>query len=673
MHKAGDSNRDLGTISGQPLRRNYLELIICLKEELISNSKHSIIKKLFLFLLLIMSCSPIFGQEKLYLPLEFKKAYENETRSKDGSVSAGYWQNKATYNIEAGIDVKNRLLKGSAVITYFNNSPDTLRSVTFHTYQDYLKPYSSRKRFDGSKIKAEDHQGMVIGHVIIAEDTVDLNNPQQVIYGGTNYSIRLSDPLPPSENLDLQIFWNYEIPVEGQLRGRAPFRSGAYDSTSMFVGYWYPEIAVRDDIHGWDTKAFDPATEFYHDFSDYKISLTLPEEFTVWASVPPDNPGKVYSGEVQNRLEKARESNTAVQILTQEDFRTGSGATKTWNYTAKEFPDFAFAFSDHYLWEAATYIDEKGDYLIQTAYSYANPGFGEILPTLATSLKIFHRDFPKYPFPYKFFTVFDGMEMGGMEFPGMANDGLFTKEIIRQLYRVDPSDEEVHFRNLTITLHEMAHMYFPFMMGINEKKYAWMDEGFALASAVFIEDWKPVNESNFNYLGSLNAVPPMVPSNEHDNSFINSIVGSAAYLALYELLGDKLFHNGLHAFMDEWKHKHPTPYDFMFTFNSASGRDLTWFWKAWLFEWGYMDLGIKAIEGHNVQVENSGGRPMTFKIVTTYENGKNIEERISPAVWENSSLYTHAIPGSQPIKEVRLEFSNYPDAVKENNVWRREE
>lgn len=625
--------------------------------------------KQFLLLMIVIFCSPMFGQEQLYLPLEFQKAYENETRSKDGSVPEGYWQNRAVYNIVASVDPETKILRGSAAITYFNNSPDTLSSVTFHSYHDYLKPYTSRQYHDPLHSPAGDHKGMLIDLLIVAGDTVDIADPERVMYRGTNYGVSLTKPLPPNEQLNLEIDWNYEIPDERQVR------SGAFDSTSMFVAYWYPEIAVRDDIHGWDTKAFDTNTEFYHDFSDYNVVLSLPEEFTVWASVPPDNPEEVYPEEVQDRLEQARNSSSGVQILTKEDFISGSGGTKTWKYTAKEFPDFSFALSDHFLWEASTYKDEEGEYFIQTAYSEENPAFGEILPMLASSLETFHRDFPQYPFPYKYFTVFHGDKLwGGMEFPGMANNGHLTAELYKQNFGVDPTEEQIDLGNNIVTLHEMAHMYFPFMMGINEKKYAWMDEGFAMASEAFTDEWLPLNDFDFSFLGSLSTVPPMVPSDEHDNSATNAyIVGGAAYLSLYELLGDELFHRGLHAFMDEWKYKHPTPYDLMFTFNKATGKDLTWFWNAWYFDWGYMDIGIEAVEGRTVKIENPGGKPMTFKIVTIFENGEIIQEQISPAVWENSSGYTYSIPGSLPVTEVRLQFFNYPDAVNANNLWKRGE
>lgn len=602
--------------------------------------------------------------DKLYLPLEFRRAYENGTRSMDGQVPVKYWQNKADYRISAGIDPATGVVDGFAEITYYNNSPDTLWSVTFHSYHDYLKPYASREGYDQPSSQARDHDGMEIKALLVAEERIDLNDPQKVRYGGTNYTVQLSDPLAPADSLYLSIAWNYVIPDERYER------SGKFDSTSMFVAYWYPEIAVRDDIFGWDRKAFDSATEFYHDFSDYEVSVTVPDNYTVWASVAPDNPEEVYSAEVLKRLEQAQRSSTSVTILDPKNFRKSTGNAKTWEYTARNFPDFAFALSDHYVWEAATYTDEEGEYFIQTAYPHDTPEFSKILPTISTALELFHNSFPKYPFPYKHFTVFHGQAGGGMEFPGMANNGFNSRENYKRWFGIDISEEQELRANLDLTLHEMAHSYFPFMMGINEKKFAWMDEGFAQVSKTFLGNWLPRLELDFSSLGSLSVVPLMVPSDEHDLSYMNAYqVGPAAYHSLYLLLGNELFFRGLHAYMDEWKYKHPTPYDLAYTFNRETKEDLTWFFENWLFEWGYIDIGIAAVDGKTIKIENNGGKAVGFEIKMKYSDGRIDVNSVSPGVWRNSATYDHFISAPQSLKEVELIFPIMGDAVSENNVW----
>lgn len=603
----------------------------------------------------------------IYMPLEFQRAYEKGTRKKDGTVPASYWQNRSHYQIEATVNPATKLLEGKAKITYYNNSPDTLKSATFHVYHDYYKLNAKRSGFFGSTDQDHlEHKGMVIEHLIIEQDTIDISNRRQVTYRGTNYSVRLKNPLPSKSSMDIEIHWNYIIPGEGFER------SGAIDSTSMFIGYWYPEMAVIDDIDGWDRITYDAATEFYHDFSDYEVSITVPDNFTVWASVDPNNPEEVYSPLIREQLDQARKSDKPINILTESDFRETASSTSTYKYNAENFPDFAFALSDHYLWDAQRYVDDVGEFFIQTAYPANHPEFASVLPTIGKSLDIFHNTFPVYPFPYQHFTIFNGLQGGGMEFPGMANNQEIPSDMVEEYYGIKMTDEEA---SLGLTLHEMAHMYFPFMMGIHEKKYAWMDEGFANFTGTFIDPFTPYENTDQRYLGSQSAVPVMVPSYEHAYSGLNAYtIGSAAYMALYKLLGREQFLEAMQAFMDEWKYKHPTPYDYMYTFDRVTGKDLDWFWMKWYFDWGYIDIGIEEVDGKNITVQNKGGRPVGFNILMTLEDGTIVEEEINPSVWKNAAQYQHDISSkSQPIVKVELIVPPFGDALADNNIWEASE
>lgn len=164
----------------------------------------------------------------------------------------------------------------------------------------------------------------------------------------------------------------------------------------------------------------------------------------------------------------------------------------------------------------------------------------------------------------------------------------------------------------------------------------------------------------------------MVTSNEHENSRINSYdISSAAYYSLYRMLGREKFLSVLHAFMDEWKYKHPTPYDYFFFFNTMTEPDLTLFWNNWYFDWGYIDIGIQNVEGNILEIENKGGKAVAFNILITFEDGEVHEEEISPEVWKNSSKYsyTYQFPGKQLSKVELILPVLRNDAVLENNVW----
>jgi hypothetical protein len=601
------------------------------------------------------------AQTKLYTPLEFQKAYTKGTRKPDGSVPAAYWQNRSDYKLKANIDPVTRKLAGEGVIAYYNNSPDSLTQVVFHTYPDYYKEGSKRAGFFAGDEYLK-NEGMVITSLSLDGEVIPMTPSRRVNYNGSNYSIRLAKKLPPKSSVKIEVAWSYTIP------GKGFERSGAIDSTSMFIAYWYPEMSVLDDIYGWDRVVYDAATEFYHDYSNYEVEVTAPDNFMVWASVAPKNPAEVYSKTVQDRLAKARKSTEAVQILTPADFNKGKGKPLTWKYTASDFPDFAFALSDHFAWDAASYKDSFGEYFINTAYLPEHKEFTSVLKTISKSIEIFHTKFPVQAFPFRHFTIFNGLEGGGMEFPGMANDEGIPGELMSRWTGKKVDDFEA---NLGLSLHEMCHMYFPFMMGINEKKYAWMDEGMASFSEYFLSD---DNDSPYEFdspgLASLSLSPVMVPSHLISNSGTNSYtIGSMSYISLYHLLGKDLFTKSLAAYMNDWKHKHPTPYDFMNTFNRVSGKDLNWFWKQWYFDWGYMDLAVTEYSQNTVTLENLGGRPMAANLIITYSDDTKSVETLNPSVWKDTTVYKYKTDSKREVKNIRLTIEGGVDAIASNNNW----
>jgi hypothetical protein len=163
----------------------------------------------------------------------------------------------------------------------------------------------------------------------------------------------------------------------------------------------------------------------------------------------------------------------------------------------------------------------------------------------------------------------------------------------------------------------------------------------------------------------------MVPSHIQEGSGLNSYtIGSYSYYSLYKLLGKDLFTKCLHAYMNDWKFKHPTPYDFMFTFNRVSGQNLNWFWNKWYFDWGYMDMGIAGVKDNVVTLQNLGGRPIAFSMEVAFEDGSKISEEVNPSVWKNASTYAHKVnAGKKKIKSVTLVIPTNGDAIGQNNVW----
>ncbi len=595
----------------------------------------------------------------LYIPLEFQKAYEKGTRKSDGSVSPKYWQNHSEYKLKARIDPYKKLLYGEATITYHNNSADRLEEVIFHTYHDYYKPGAARQ---GLFVKNNfpTNEGVIIDTIVVNKEAINLNNTDSLAHNGTYYNIVLKKPLASKDSVQLVFKWHYTIP------GKGFERSGAIDSTSMFIAYWYPEIAVYDDIDGWDKIVYNAATEFYHDYSDYEVEIEVPDNFMVWASVAPRNEDEVYSNTLREQLTKAKKSTEPIQVYSKSDFKTPSLGNKLrWKYTAKKIPDFSFALSNHFEWDACMYKDSLGEYFINIAYPEDHPSFKHWLKAIAENLKMFHTEFPRYLFPYKYFTIFNGLQGGGMEFPGMVNNEAVTAQQLEQGTGVKMSD----FDAIRLaTGHEMCHMYFPFMMGIHEKKYAWMDEGMANFVWRFLHLNSEIKLDQ-SYMASQSMAPVMVPSHLLQNSSINTYtVSYYSYYSLYQLLGKDLFNKCLKAYMDTWKYRHPTPYDFMFTFNKVSDIDLNWFWKKWYFDWGYMDIGIRSFKNSVLTVENLGGRPMPFTIQVNFSDETSSIEEVKPSVWKEKLTYNKKIESKKEIISIQIKLLASGDAVEGNNI-----
>ncbi|MEO1654272.1 MAG: M1 family metallopeptidase, partial [Bacteroidota bacterium] len=383
------------------------------------------------------------------MPKQIRGAYKNETRSKDGTPGSKYWQNTADYEIEVKVDPKTRKLEGEETVSYTNNSPDELGFIVIRLYFDVFKKANPR----ASGVNPEDiGEGVELKSLSINGTDIDLAG-RNVQRSATNLSVRLPEALPAGGKMELKTSWAQYIPLTNR-------RTGAADSTSFFVAYWYPQISVYDDVFGWDTEEYSLRTEFYNNLSSYDVTIQAPKEFLVWATGELQNPDEVYPPTIAERYKRALISEERVSLITAKNLTDGyESLSDRWNYKAQDVTDFAFALSDHYLWDAAIQKVEDRKVLISSVYPNQNPdAFKELTSIQQKIMKHFSEDFPGIPYPFSRFTTFIGLQGGGMEFPMMA-------------YNQGP--------NLGLTAHEMYHMYFPMYVRINERRFAWMDEGWA--------------------------------------------------------------------------------------------------------------------------------------------------------------------------------------------------
>ena len=372
------------------------------------------ITKIKLLNLLFVLAVPLLtnAQEKLIIPKGNAIAYDNETRQKDGNPGKNYWQNTSDYFIKASIDVKNKIISGNEKIVYYNNSPDSLSVIVVRLYQDIFKKGANRSsNVDVNPLDIND--GVNIKSVLVNNTNINLNS-SLVKREGTIMYIYLKEGLAPQKNIEIQIEWDFNFPKYTLIR------MGTIDSTSLFVGQWYPQIAVYDDIYGWDTRSYNGMAEFYSDFANFDVEIKVPEKFIVWATGEPQNLKEVLKPQFYNKYKKASVSNEVEHIITDEDLKNGNITTNKniWKYKAKNVSDFAFGVSDHYLWDVTSVeVDSstKRRTIIGVAYNKNAIHFDKVAEISRETIKSLSEEMPKIPYPFSYLTVYNGDF--GMEYP----------------------------------------------------------------------------------------------------------------------------------------------------------------------------------------------------------------------------------------------------------------
>jgi hypothetical protein len=617
--------------------------------------------KLFL---LILFYTVVSHAQSLYLPLEFQAAYEEGTRSFDGKPGVNYWQNRSEYKITAELDPAAGRLYGSAVIVYYNNSPDLLDRLVFRLYQNIHKP-ETPKDFPFRNYFTD---GIEITSLEINNKRYDISDDLLVEITGTNMIVK-SLSIKPGKQAFIDISWNFEIPSENTVR------MGIYDSTTFFIAYWYPQIAVYDDIYGWDVTEYTGQAEFYNDFNDYDVKITVPSTYGVWATGKLINASLVLKNYIYERYNSARVSDKVINIITERDYSYGESPfntvsdKNTWHFTATNVPDFSFGSASGYLWDGKSVkVDANRNVFVSSVYNPASLDFYEVCNVAAVTVEILSNELPGVPFPYPAITVFNGR--GGMETPMMVNQGS-SAERIWMVY---------------VTVHEVVHTYFPFYTGINERKYAWMDEGLTQMISEYIQyeidrsiDFRARNVSRYlNYAGQFDEIPMMYPSNMR----MGGMYGNHAYFRpavafniLKDFTGDALFRKALVEFINRWKGKHPTPYDFFFTFDDVVDDDLSWFWEPWFFRHGYPDLAIDTVfikdENMNVVISKEGLLPVPVSLNVIFRDGSSKRAYRSASVWRNDDddIIIEMGTDKKPLL-IELGGPYIPDSDTTDNIWR---
>jgi len=595
------------------------------------------------------------------MPRNIKKAYENETRSISGAPGKNYWQNKGIYDVEVKVDAKTKVVSGKETIIYSNNSPTDLNELAIRFVNNLHKPESPRS---GSVSKDFLSSGLKIKSFIVDGLKYNVNSETW----GTVEKVKLTKVLKAKSKAEVKIEWEYPLSVQSG-------REGQIDPETFYVAYSFPRISVYDDYNGWDMLPHSDRQEFYNDFNDYSFAISAPKNYVVWSTGEFLNPEEVLQPEYLNRFKSSLKSDQVIHIANEAEMKSGK-VTKNnkwniWKFKANNITDFCFALSNHYVWDGSSVQLQTKRSSVQAGYKAGAKDFEHYVEWMRYNLNWFSKNWPGVEYPFPTMTAIQGY--ADMEYPMMINDTSIPDDLQDARLTAD---------------HEIAHTYFPFYMGINETRYAFMDEGWATTLEYLIgidENGKEAAEKfykNFRVKRWINDASaeqdqPIITMSTQvsgagygNNSYVKS---SLSYLALKDYLGDDLFKKALHHYMDNWNGKHPIPWDYFYSMNTGSGKDLNWFFNNWFYTNYYIDLKITNVSQQKdklmLKVDNVGGFAVPFDAVVTYEDQSVEKTHFTPQIWENDQKKASiSVSAKKKVKSVNLDGGLFMDYTPEDNL-----
>ena len=600
-------------------------------------------------------------------PPFYRAALTRGTRSADGRPGPGYWRNHALYDVSADLDPTTARITGSETIVYQNNSPDILDLLVLHLHMNLHKSEAVRNEPE------EITEGMVLRSV-----TVDGASGSWTTRG-TLLLVRPPSPIPSGGTTTIAIDWEEILPQSSS--GRV----GWSDREVYFVGYWYPRMAVYDDLRGWDAEAYRGTAEFYDDFGDYRVSLTVPAGWTVMATGTLENPEEVWSEQTRRRLSAAAVADTVVHVASGADRQANrvtlasSGGLLTYRFAADTARDFAWTASNVQLWDAtsAGLPDGREDRaLIHSFWREQRAPLWVDQALYGKHAIEHHSRYTGLAYPWPHMTLVEGADIigGGMEFPMLTLVGTYEGRSTRDLYNV--------------ASHEIGHMWIPMIVGVNEKRYAWLDEG----STSFLEnqgrpeywpgdDADGQERTNYLRVARAEAEQPMMRHADYYEPGPGYQIASypkpaTMLVTLRGLLGTEIFGMAYRAFIAEWAFKHPTPWDFFATFERFAGRDLDWFWTSFYYQTWVLDQAVGAVtkrgEETVVVIEDHGFAPMPARVRIQTTRGGSIERVVPVGTWLAGANRTEiTLPASAgAVTRVEIDPQGlFPDLRPRDNVW----
>jgi hypothetical protein len=591
-----------------------------------------------------------------------RRAYAAGTRDSTGAPGKRYWQQSVDYRINATVDAPAGVLHGAETIALHNTTPDTLKHIVLRLYQNYFKAETSRNDY-----VTDITDGMVVERLSVAGKPVTLSDPKQYSVRGTVATITLDSPVAPGTSTTIEAAWHFAVPrVDTLERGE---RMGRFGDYLYQIAQWYPQVAMYDDMRGWDSDQYLGIGEFYNQFGSFDVKITVPGGWLVGATGDLQNPVEVLSQRTRDRLALAMRVDTTVHVVTAAERGTSAtapGSTLTWHFTAPHVNDFAFATSRDYVYDAThANIPEKSAIPVNLLYLPQHTDYATNNTAQYGRFALEHHS--RYVFPYEFSqgTIVDGPETG-MEYPMIIFNGA----------------------GFGVTTHEFGHEWFPMTVGSNETRYGWMDEGFneyidAAAAADFNHKPEDMAARSMTYrriAGSELEAPMMWPTDfAGPNATVTTYVKApVVFHALGGVVGDSAAHRAFVDYAKEWRFKHPSPYDFFMSMNRSLGRNLDWFWYSWFFTTQTVDQSIESVatRGTNaiVTVRDRADMAMPIILRIDYTSGASDTVVQNAEVWFTGTRHVAmTIPlRGRSISSVTLDPDNrFQDLDRSNNVWNR--
>jgi hypothetical protein len=613
-------------------------------------------------------------------PAFFGAAVEAGTRTTTGAPGSAYWQQRANYRIEARLDPLEARVSGTGTIRYENRSPYTLQVLVLNLYQNLHAPGAVRNEPQEVTGGVEIRRVSVGGQPAPPVEQASAPPAHQV--DGTILVVAPREPIAPGGSAEIEIEWAFQVP-----RSSAG-RMGHSDHEVFFVAYWFPKMAVYDDLIRWDAEPYMGNAEFYDGFGDYEVSLTVPAGWTVMGTGELRNASEVFSQQTLQRLERAAASDTVVHVATAEDRAQGrvtaspSSGELTYRFRASNVRDFAWTASNIQSWDATSAVVPAGAngsrrVGIHTFWREARAPLWADQAGYAKHAVEHHSRYTgvAYPWPHMTSVEGDGIIGGGMEFPMLTVMGSYQGRAAEDLY--------------SVTSHEIAHMWVPMIVGTNERRYAWMDEG----STTFLENVSredrfpgsdPHGGDLATYLQGVGAdleQPLMRHGDYYEPGPGYGIASypkpSALLYTLRELMGAQSFERAYRTFLSEWAYRHPTPWDFFNTFERFAGQDLDWFWQSFYYETWPLDHGIQGVEMRDgapvITVVDHGFAVMPVRLTIETSASGTLEREVAVTEWlAGRTSVEISLPASVgDVLSVRIDPGiAYLDMDPSDNVWR---